>query len=157
MINGVKAKASSLISAAKGVVSGAVNAAKNLLGIHSPSRVFFEFGEFVDKGFINGLLSMTSKVQKASEKMTEAAVPKKAVEIPTFASVNPTSTPSAVANQAIKSQLEKAEEERKKAEQAQQQMQAVINIGGYEAKGLISYITGEQEYEKNRDGLFKGR
>ena len=76
LIGGITSMAGGLVKAAKGVVGDAIQSAKNLLNINSPSKVFFEFGEFVDKGFINGMLSMTRKVQGASEKMAGAAVPK---------------------------------------------------------------------------------
>lgn len=75
LVNGIKSMAGNLVSAAKGVVGDAISAAKSLLQINSPSKLFFEFGEFVDKGFINGMLSMTRKVNSASEKMVSASVP----------------------------------------------------------------------------------
>lgn len=40
MVNGVTSAAGRLIDSVKGAVDDAINAAKNLLGIHSPSRVF---------------------------------------------------------------------------------------------------------------------
>lgn len=55
MINGIKNMAGSLVSAAKGVVSNAVNAAKSLLKIHSPSRVFKEIGGYTMEGMAIGL------------------------------------------------------------------------------------------------------
>lgn len=75
MIDGIKSMGSSLVSAAKGVVDDAIQGAKKLLGIKSPSKLFFGFGEFVDEGFINGMLSMTKQVNRASEKMVGAAIP----------------------------------------------------------------------------------
>lgn len=55
MINGIKNMAGSLVSAAKGVVSGAINAAKSLLKIHSPSKVFKEIGGYTMEGMAIGL------------------------------------------------------------------------------------------------------
>ena len=75
LINGIKSMAGNLVKAASGVVGDAIAGAKALLKIKSPSKVFFEFGEFVDKGFINGMLSMTRKVQGASEKMVGSSIP----------------------------------------------------------------------------------
>ena len=37
-----------------------VNAFKSLFGIHSPSTVFFEFGEFLIQGLVNGIKSLIS-------------------------------------------------------------------------------------------------
>ena len=43
------------INAVKGVVEGAINGAKTLLGINSPSRVFMEIGGYTSEGFAIGL------------------------------------------------------------------------------------------------------
>lgn len=75
LINGVGSMAKSLVSKVEGVVGDAVSAAKNLLGIHSPSRVFMEIGEFTGEGYEIGLDSMVTSIKKASEKMAAAAVP----------------------------------------------------------------------------------
>lgn len=75
LINGVKNMASSLVNSVKGVVDGAIEGAKNLLGIHSPSRVFMEFGEYSGEGFINGIVSMKNAVAKAGQDMANASLP----------------------------------------------------------------------------------
>ena len=69
MINGVKAMAQSLIGAARGVVKGAVDAAKSLLGISSPSKVFFEIGEFTGQGLVNGFEAMAARVRATARDM----------------------------------------------------------------------------------------
>ena len=74
LINGVKNMASSLVNSVKGVVDGAIEGAKNLLGIHSPSRVFMEFGEYSGEGFINGIESMKNAVAKAGQDMADASI-----------------------------------------------------------------------------------
>ncbi|MTW85083.1 hypothetical protein F3157_05350 [Virgibacillus dakarensis] len=75
-INGVGDKASSLVDKVKGVVGDAIQGAKNLLGIHSPSKVFAQIGRYTGEGFIVGMDRMTSKVTQASNRMTGAAIPK---------------------------------------------------------------------------------
>ena len=45
LVNGVTGAAGKLIDAVKGAVGNAIEGAKNLLGIHSPSRVFREIGQ----------------------------------------------------------------------------------------------------------------
>lgn len=75
LINGVKNMASSLVNSVKGVVDGAIEGAKNLLGIHSPSRVFMEFGEYSGEGFINGIVSMKNAVAKAGQDMANSSLP----------------------------------------------------------------------------------
>lgn len=55
MVNGVTGAASRLIDSVKGAVDGAINAAKNLLGIHSPSRVFRKIGQYAMRGAALGV------------------------------------------------------------------------------------------------------
>lgn len=78
LINGLKRgiqnAADSAVSAAEGVVSDAISAAKNLLGIHSPSKVFADIGKYSDEGFIQGLKSYSSKVADASEDVGKSAI-----------------------------------------------------------------------------------
>lgn len=55
MVNGVTSAASSLIDSVKGAVGDAIDGAKNLLGIHSPSRVFREIGQYTMQGAALGV------------------------------------------------------------------------------------------------------
>lgn len=55
MVNGVKSAAGSLIDSVKGAVDDAINGAKNLLGIHSPSRVFRKIGQYTMQGAALGV------------------------------------------------------------------------------------------------------
>ena len=55
MVNGVTGAAGRLISAVKGAVDNAIGAAKNLLGIHSPSRVFRKIGQYTMQGAALGV------------------------------------------------------------------------------------------------------
>ncbi|MEU4225801.1 phage tail tape measure protein [Nonomuraea sp. NPDC026600] len=71
MINGVKEKATELANAARGVVQSAVDGAKNLLGIHSPSTVFAEIGHWTVKGLIQGLEAENGNVKSTVEKMVD--------------------------------------------------------------------------------------
>jgi phage-related protein len=63
MINGVRARASDLAASARSVVSGAVDAAKSVLGIHSPSKVFHGIGVNTIQGFINGIDGTTAQLK----------------------------------------------------------------------------------------------
>lgn len=73
LIKGVKDKAQSLVKAAKGVIGDAIQAAKNLLGIKSPSRVFAEMGRYVDEGFIVGMQAYAGRVVNATEDLGRSA------------------------------------------------------------------------------------
>ena len=55
MVNGVTSAADSLIDSVKGAVDDAIGAAKNLLGIHSPSRVFRKIGQYSMQGAALGV------------------------------------------------------------------------------------------------------
>ncbi|MEU4234188.1 phage tail tape measure protein [Nonomuraea sp. NPDC026600] len=71
MINGVREKAAELANAARGVVQSAVDGAKNLLGIHSPSTVFAEIGKWTVRGLIQGLEAENGNVKSTVEKMVD--------------------------------------------------------------------------------------
>lgn len=55
LVNGVTGAAGKLIDAVKGAVGDAIEGAKNLLGIHSPSRVFRKIGQYVMQGAALGV------------------------------------------------------------------------------------------------------
>lgn len=55
LVNGVTGAAGRLVDAVKGAVGGAIQGAKNLLGIKSPSRVFRKIGQYVMQGAALGV------------------------------------------------------------------------------------------------------
>nr|DAX90678.1 MAG TPA: tail tape measure protein [Caudoviricetes sp.] len=73
LINGIKNMAGALWNGIKSTVSGAVDGIKNFLGIHSPSRVFMEIGEYSGAGLVLGLEKKKNAVHKAYTDL--AAVP----------------------------------------------------------------------------------
>lgn len=75
LIDGIKQKAKDAIDAVTGVVGDAIDGAKNLLKISSPSKVFAEIGAFTTEGFADGIRSMVGDVGKASQEMSLAAMP----------------------------------------------------------------------------------
>lgn len=77
MINGVKSMARNVVDSVRGVVDDAIQGAKNLLGIKSPSRVFMEIGKFTGEGFEDGIDSTLRNIAGAASRMAEAAIPKK--------------------------------------------------------------------------------
>ena len=64
MVDGIKSMAGALADAAKNTVNNAVNAAKGLLGIHSPSTIFIEIGQNVIAGLVQGIESMSNEAAK---------------------------------------------------------------------------------------------
>ena len=73
-VNGVKNAAGRLIDSVAGAVRGAIDGAKRLLGIHSPSRVFRQFGIYTDEGFVIGVNSKAGAVVKSVGNMAQGAI-----------------------------------------------------------------------------------
>jgi phage-related minor tail protein len=74
MIRGVQEKAGELVAAAQRTVQSAVDGAKNLLGIKSPSKVFHEIGVYTIQGMINGASSMGPTLAEAMRGVVDNAV-----------------------------------------------------------------------------------
>lgn len=72
-IDGIKSKISDVARAAAKMAKDALNAAKNVLGIHSPSREFESVGKFADEGLVRGLVRNADSVNKASENIGKSA------------------------------------------------------------------------------------
>jgi hypothetical protein len=49
-------------------------AIKHALGIHSPSRLFHEIGQFVSAGLVNGIDSGHGNVERSAHRMSDAVV-----------------------------------------------------------------------------------
>lgn len=55
LVNGVRNRITSAVESARGLGSMVMNGFKSVLGIHSPSTVFREFGHFLVKGLADGM------------------------------------------------------------------------------------------------------
>ena len=71
---GIANGASSAIAAATNMAVSALKAAKEALGIHSPSREFIKVGKNVDEGFIIGVKQYSGDVIDATQDMGNGAV-----------------------------------------------------------------------------------
>jgi TP901 family phage tail tape measure protein len=60
LINGIGSLAGAVEDKIKSVVTAPINAAKGILGIHSPSTVFHDLGRNTVQGYINGMESLAS-------------------------------------------------------------------------------------------------
>ncbi len=69
MISGIKSMISSLASTAADMAASALNAAKNFLGIASPSKEFMAVGKFSGEGAIKGMERMRRKVAVSAQHM----------------------------------------------------------------------------------------
>jgi TP901 family phage tail tape measure protein len=75
LVNGIKSMASAVTNAVSGIAKAIPSKIKSFLGIHSPSRVLMELGEFTGEGFVKGIGSMIRDVSGISADMAMAAVP----------------------------------------------------------------------------------
>ena len=73
-IKGIKDAAGGVIEAAKGVVSDALEGAKRLLGIKSPSREFAKVGRWSDEGLVVGLKTYSGRVTDAAKDVGRGAL-----------------------------------------------------------------------------------
>lgn len=67
IVNGITGAADTLIDAVKGAVGDAIEGAKNLLGIHSPSRVFREIGQYTMQGAALGVDDDADLLSKSTD------------------------------------------------------------------------------------------
>lgn len=74
MVDGIKGAASAVANAAKGVVTDAINGAKALLGIKSPSRVFEGIGANMMAGMTKGIEGMSMSPVIATNKAAAGTV-----------------------------------------------------------------------------------
>lgn len=71
LLNGITGMWGTLVSTVKGKVSGMVSTVKNVLGIHSPSKVFTEIGENVIQGLVNGINTGAPAAQEAIQSIAQ--------------------------------------------------------------------------------------
>lgn len=81
-INGIKNKISEAAQWAANLAKSALDAAKNALGIHSPSRAFIAIGSYIGEGLAQGIRDATWQAVNASEEMANrvASVASKSFE-----------------------------------------------------------------------------
>ncbi len=68
-IGGITSGASGVVSAIVNMAKGALNAAKNILGIHSPSKEFMQIGRYVNEGLALGLTQYQRVPINAADQM----------------------------------------------------------------------------------------
>lgn len=64
LVNGLKAGVTAVIKAIAYVITSLINKARELLDIHSPSKVFFGIGEYIIMGLVNGIKKGISIIAK---------------------------------------------------------------------------------------------
>lgn len=73
LVNGITNGVGRAVAAVKHLGTSVINGLKNLLGIHSPSTVMFEFGARTSEGFAGGITAGGGNVEAATSGMAGAA------------------------------------------------------------------------------------
>ncbi|WP_328638355.1 hypothetical protein [Streptomyces canus] len=71
MVAGIKGNTRSIVLAAQDMAGTAVTAAKDTLGIASPSKVFAKIGTDTGRGFIAGLTGTSAKIKATTDKLAK--------------------------------------------------------------------------------------
>jgi len=71
LAKGIAGAVGNVIKSAVDACKGVVSKIKSFFGIHSPSRVFFEIGEFLDLGLAEGIEDNIKPVQNAMEEVAK--------------------------------------------------------------------------------------
>ena len=74
MVKGIGGGIGAVVKAAKDLAKGALNAAKDFLGINSPSKAFTEVGQWSSEGMAIGLTNYSDKVASAASGVGSEAV-----------------------------------------------------------------------------------
>lgn len=88
LLNGITGMWDTLVSNVRGKVNGLVSTVKNLLGIHSPSKVFDEIGVNVTQGLVNGINTGAPAAEQAIQNIAQTL----STNGPDFATVGATIT-----------------------------------------------------------------
>ena len=74
LYNGVKDAMHLVADKAGELADGFVKGFKDALGIHSPSKVFYAIGEFIDKGLANGIAAAKELAENAMQKLSDSVI-----------------------------------------------------------------------------------
>ena len=128
--------------------------------VHSPSRVMRDdVGRWITLGVVEGMVGMASKAEREAQYVANAiAKPfdnmQKRYEFSAGVASSREAYENARAAKYATRNLPQTQSASEGTNGATDQY-AVINIGGHEAKGVIQYVTREQEREKKRTDRFK--
>jgi phage-related protein len=136
LVDGIGSTAGAIGRKVKEIAKGIPEAIRKILGIASPSKVMKnEIGKWIPEGLADGIDSNTKVVKNATINMTKAAIP----VLPENIGINKNSV------RIVRSDAAAANNNN-----LPNNMQAKINIGGYEVTGLINFITTQQQQLKRQ-------
>lgn len=76
LLEGMLALVSSIPDILKAIFDGIVGGIKQLFGIHSPSTIMMEVGQFIMEGLINGIKNLLEKLKSLADTLKNAVVDK---------------------------------------------------------------------------------
>lgn len=71
LINGVNSMIKSVVDTVGNMATNIIDKAKGILGINSPSKVFYAFGKYIDEGLANGIEAGKVYVENAMENLID--------------------------------------------------------------------------------------
>ena len=88
VVSGIKSKVSAVVDSISSVAGAIKDKFTGLLGIHSPSRVFAEYGDWIDQGLAIGIKDSLNQVDKATQDLVSVAIPDlpDQIKVPTLVS-----------------------------------------------------------------------
>ncbi|MCP3741466.1 phage tail protein [Rossellomorea sp. BNER] len=167
LINGVGAMARSLVNKVGNVVGNAIDKAKRLLGIHSPSRVFMQIGKYTGEGMQIGMGRTIRGITQQSAEMARASIFEPQVaqfDTSGFEGVRYSST-TAIG----KSKVEKVKSSRSRnsgvtngdpnvAHGCPGKVSARLNVAGKEVDGLMEFFTEKHDaMKRGNNRMIKAR
>jgi hypothetical protein len=144
--------------AVKGIAGDIKSGFTNFFDINSPSRIMKnDVGRWITLGVLDGMTSMQSKAERTAQIVANA------IKRPfdnmskdyTFTAGVATARGAYSSAQASQFSTFTSQTNVESSNGSGGPQYAVINIGGYEAKGVIQYVTREQKREEERDKKFK--
>lgn len=147
LANGIAGSAGAIVKAITGAVGGAISAAKNLLGIASPSKVFAGIGEFTGEGYAKGVEDETDRAQTAMAEMVAPPAPPE-LEPPSFLSglpaVNDNASSSPLSQ--VASIADESARERPQPAAQSSSSSASVNLSG--ATFVFNGVEGAEDAER---------
>ena len=64
LLNGIKSIAGKIKQTVSNIANGISNTFKKVLGIHSPSKVFEQYGKYIDEGLAQGIKKNKGSVRE---------------------------------------------------------------------------------------------
>lgn len=147
--SGINAGKSSVLSAALNMAKSALNAVKNALGIHSPSKKFEEdVGQWIPKGIEQGILKNKKNAKKSAEQMSKEVLSAAEAYLTDYKKAHTVSLADEVYYwQQIVKQTTKGTSARTSADK--KYLEAKKKLAAEEKKVKADLVKAEQDYAKN--------